>query len=166
MDTLEAIRTRRSVRAYTGQPIPREDLEKIVDAGRLAASGYNRQPWTFVVVTEREIIQKLTIAAEWMDKAGAVIAVVMDTVSEFWLQDGSAAVQNILVAATALGYGSCWLEGDTTEREGQLKAILHIPPELKLQTLIPLGVPAETPHKDKKPLVVVLHWQRYGGEKQ
>ena len=59
MDTLEAIAKRRSIRKYTGDPIPREDLERIVDAGRPAARGGNRQPWTFIVITEKEMIEKL-----------------------------------------------------------------------------------------------------------
>ena len=88
MDALEAIRKRRSVRKYTGDPIPREDLEKIVDAGRLAATGNNKQPWDFIVVTEREMIDKLKVAARWMDKAGAIIAVVLDPSSRWWLEDG------------------------------------------------------------------------------
>ena len=113
MEALEAILKRRSVRSYTGDPIPREDLEKIVDAARLAPSGYNRQPWEFIVVTDRSVIDKLKIAALWMEDAGAIIAVVMETSSRFWLEDGSAAIENILIASTALGYGSCWLQGDT-----------------------------------------------------
>ena len=59
MDALEAIRKRRSIRAYTGDTIPREDLETIVDAGRLAASGSNRQPWDFLVVTDRKMIEMI-----------------------------------------------------------------------------------------------------------
>ncbi len=161
MDALEAIRTRRSVRKYTGDPISRGDLEKIVDAGRLAASGYNRQPWDFIVVTERGMINKLAVAAEWMDKAAAVIAVVIDPAAEFWLEDGSAAVENMLVACTALGYGSCWLEGDTLPLEDRLKAVLGIPKEKRLLTLVPVGVPAEWPTKEKKPLDQVIHWEKW-----
>ena len=104
MDALEAIRKRRSVREYTGDPIPREDLETIVDAGRLAATGNNRQPWDFIVVTDREMIDELKVASQWMDKAGAIIAVVLDPSSRWWLEDGSAAVENMLIASTALGY--------------------------------------------------------------
>jgi len=117
MEALEAIRRRRSVREYTGDPIPREDLETIVDAGRLAATGGNRQPWDFIVITERATIDRLKVAARWMDKAGAIIAVVMDPSSRWWLEDGSAAVENMLIASTVLGYGSCWLEGYTLPRE-------------------------------------------------
>ena len=161
MDALEAIRKRRSVRTYTGDPIPREQLEVIVDAGRLAATGGNRQPWDFIVITEREMIDTLKVASEWMDKAGAIIAVVMDPTSRWWLEDGSAAIENILLASTALGYGSCWLEGYTLRREEEFKAILGIPGEKRLLTLIPIGVPAEWPTKQKKPLEAVIHWERY-----
>jgi len=161
MDALEAIRRRRSIRSFTGDPIAREDLEKIVDAGRLAASGYNRQPWEFIVVTDRKMIDKLKIAAHWMDKAGAIIAVVIDPSAEFWLEDGSAAVENMLIASTALGYGSCWLEGDTLPLEQKLKAVLGVPRERRLLTLVPIGVPAEWPTKQKKPLEKVIHWERW-----
>ena len=77
MDALDAIRKRRSVREFTGDPIPRQDLETIIDAARLAATGSNMQPCDFIVVTKPEVIQELTLAAQWMDKAGAVIAEAM-----------------------------------------------------------------------------------------
>lgn len=162
MDTLEAIRKRRSVRAYTGAPIPREDLLTIVDAGRLAATGSNHQPWEFIVVTDRGIIDQLKVAAQWMDKAGAIIAVVMDESSRWWLEDGSAAIENMLLAGTALGYGSCWLEGWTLRLEDDLKAILDVPEDKRLLTLIPFGVATEWPTKEKKSLEEVLYWEKYG----
>jgi len=161
MDALEAIRKRRSVREYTGDPIPREDLVKIVDAGRWAPSGYNRQPWDFIVVTERATIDQLKVVAQWMAKAGAVIAVALDPSSEFWLEDGSAAIENMLIASTALGYGSCWLEGDTLPLEEKFKTLLNVPEEKRLLTLIPIGVPREWPNREKKSLEEVLHWERY-----
>ncbi len=132
-----------------------------MDAGRLAASGSNRQPWDFIVITERETIEALKVAASWMEKAGAIIAVVMDPSSRWWLEDGSAAVENILIASTALGYGSCWLEGYTLPHEKEFKALLGIPEERRLLTLIPIGVPVGWPSKEKRPLEDVLHWERY-----
>ena len=161
MDALEAIRRRRSVRDFTGEPIPREDLLKIVDAGRLAASGYNRQPWDFIVVTDREMIDRLKVASEWMDKAAAIIAVVLDPSSEWWVEDGSAAVENMLIASTALGYGSCWLEGYTLPHEEEFKELLGAPKGKRLLTLMPIGVPVAWPTSRKKPLEEVLHWERY-----
>jgi nitroreductase len=161
MDALEAIRKRRSVREYTGEAIPRDDLEKIVDAGRLAATGNNAQPWDFIIITKRETIGQLKVSAQWMDKAGAIIAVVMDPSSQWWKEDGAAAVENILIASTALGYGSCWLEGYTLRREGEFKKILEVPDDKRLMTLVPLGVPVEWPTKEKKALEDVLHWEKY-----
>ena len=161
MDALETIRKRRSIRKYTGDPIPRQDLETIVDAGRLAATGSNRQPWDFIVVTDRAVIDQLKVASEWMDKAAAIIAVVMDPSSRWWLEDGSAAVQNMLLAATALGYGSCWLEGYTLRHEDAFKTFLGIPDERRLLTLVPIGVPESWPSKEKKPLNQVIHWERF-----
>jgi nitroreductase len=161
MDALEAIRKRRSVREYTGDPVPREDLVKIVDAGRLAATGSNKQPWDFIVVTERETIEKLKVASKWMEKAGAIIVVVLDPSSRWWLEDGSAAVENMLIASTALGYGSCWLEGYTLPREEEFKELLGIPQEKRLLTLVPIGVPTEWPTREKKSLEEVIHWERY-----
>ncbi len=161
MDALEAIRRRRSVRKYTGESIQRKDLEKIVDAGRLAASGSNQQPWDFIVITDRTMINQLKVASQWMEKAGAIIAVVMDPSSRWWVEDGAAAIENMLIASTALGYGSCWLEGYTLPREEEFKVLLGIPKTKKLLTLIPIGVPVEWPKKEKKPLAEVLHWEKY-----
>lgn len=161
MDALEAIQRRRSIRKFTGESIPRKDLETIVDAGRLAASGSNQQPWEFIVVTDRRMIDQLKVAAHWMEKAGAIIAVVMDPASRWWIEDGAAAIENMLIASTALGYGSCWLEGYTLPREKEFKVLLGIPETRKLLTLLPIGVPTEWPTKEKKQLFEVLHWERY-----
>ena len=161
MNALEAIGKRRSVRKYTGESIPRKDLEKIVNAGRLAATGSNQQPWDFIVVTDRAMIEQLKIAAEWMEKAAAIIAVVMDPSSRWWVEDGSAAVENMLIATTALGYGSCWLEGYTLPHEEEFKKLLGVPKEKRLLTLVPIGVPAEEPTREKRSLQEVLHWERY-----
>jgi nitroreductase len=161
MNALEAIGKRRSVRKYTGEPIPRKDLEKIVNAGRLAATGSNQQPWDFIVVTDRAMIEQLKVAAEWMEKAAAIIAVVMDPSSRWWVEDGSAAVENMLIATTALEYGSCWLEGYTLPHEEEFKKLLGVPKEKRLLTLVPIGVPAEEPIREKRSLQEVLRWERY-----
>jgi len=161
MDAIEVMRKRRTVRRYTGAPVPRADLETIVDCGRLAASGRNAQPWDFIVITDRAMITRLKIVADWIDGAGAVIAVVMDPSSRWWVEDGAAAVQNMLLAATALGYGACWLEGYTLRREDELKIMLRVPAEKRLMTLVPVGVPAEWPTKEKKTLAEVIHWETW-----
>ena len=98
----------------------------------------------------------LTIA-----KAGAVVVVVMDPISRWWVEDGAAAIQNMLLASTALGYGSCWVEGDALPREAQFKKLLDVPDEKRVMALIPIGVAAEMLTPAKKPLEKVLHWEKY-----
>ena len=161
MDALEAIRKRRSIRRFTDDVIPQADLETIVDAGRLAATGSNRQPWDFVVVTDRAMIAQLAISGGWIAKAGAVIVVVMDPGSRWWVEDGSAAIENMLLACTALGYGACWVEGDILPHEEHVKNLLGVPPEKRVLALIPIGVAAETPNPKKKSLLEILHWEKF-----
>jgi nitroreductase len=121
----------------------------------------NAQPWDFVVITDKAMIQRIKGNVEWMENAGAVIAVVMDPASRWWIEDGAAAAENMLLAATALGYGGCWLEGNALRREDDLKLALGVPPEKRLMMLIPLGVPGAWPAKEKKSLADVIHWERY-----
>ncbi|MBN2083678.1 MAG: nitroreductase family protein [Anaerolineales bacterium] len=161
MDALEAIRARRSIRKYTDAAIPKKDLETIVDAGRLAATGSNKQPWDFIVVTDRQTIARFQEAGAWIEQAPAVIAVFMDPQSRWWVEDGAAAIQNMMLAGTALGYGSCWVEGNALPREGEYKKLLGVPEGKRILALVPFGVPAESPVKEKKPLAEVLHWEKY-----
>jgi nitroreductase len=161
MDTFDAITKRRSVRDFTGDPIPREDLLRIVDAGRLAATGSNRQPWDFLIVTERALIPRLMASGKWMEKSAAIIAVVMDPASRWWVEDGAAAIENMLLAATALGYGTCWVEGDALPLESQFKKLLGIPEKKRLLALIPVGVPTAWPKQTKKSLDEIIHWEHF-----
>ncbi len=161
MDALQAIRNRRSVRRYKDAVIPREDLETIVDAGRLAATGSNRQPWDFIVVTEQPMIVNFKVSGAWIEEARAVIVVVMDPKSRWWIEDGAAAIENMLLAGTALGYGSCWVEGDALPHEDMIRSLLNIPADKRVMALVPIGVPAETPQPRKKSLEEVLHWEKF-----
>lgn len=162
METIHTIEKRRSVRNFTGDPIPLSDLEEIVNAARVAPSGNNKQPWDFIVVTDEAIRQHLSKAASWSANASAIIVVVLDPSSKYWVEDGSAAIENILLAATDLGYGSCWLQGNANPHEAEFKLLLNIPERLRILSLVPIGVPVEWPEpKEKKPLEDVLHWETY-----
>jgi nitroreductase len=161
MDTLQAIRSRRSIRRYRNEVIPKADLETVVDAGRLAATGSNRQPWDFIIVTEKSMIMNFRVSSAWIENAGAVIVVVMDPKSRWWIEDGAAAIENMLLASTALGYGSCWVEGDALPYEDMIKSLLGIPSDKRVMALIPIGIAAESPKPRKKPLKEILHWEKY-----
>lgn len=113
MDALRAIKTRQSVRVYQTKRIPLELLEDLVDCGRLAATARNIQPWEFVVVTNKVMrarIADLTEYGKHIARAPACIAVFCQE-TKYYLEDGAAATQNILLAATAHGVGSCWVAG-------------------------------------------------------
>lgn len=163
MDFFEVVKKRRSIRAYTGEPISKEDLEKIVDAGRMAPSGFNRQGWQFLIITKKSMIEQIAsvLSSQWAEKSGAMIAVVMDPELPFLILDASAATENILLAATALGIGSCWLEGTTRRVDKELKHLLKIPDIMQLQTIITLGAPVSWPEGKKKPLEEVILWDKY-----
>jgi nitroreductase len=162
MDALQAIKTRRSIRAYQAKAVPREILSDLVDCGHLAATGRNEQPWEFVVITDGETIEKLgglVTHAKFFGQIPACIAVFCRE-TKYAVEDGSAASQNILLAATAHGLGSCWVTGKApyAEAVGQL---LGAGGEMKLISLIAVGYAAEQPRKEKRALQDVLHWEHF-----
>ena len=121
MDVFEAIEKRRSVRSLVQTEIPMSDIEKIVDAGRRAPSGNNAQPREFIIITNSQTIEKLAVAQGFIREASVVIAIVADeSASRYWLEDVSASTENMLLAATALGYASCWVEGTLLRVENVL----------------------------------------------
>ena len=86
---------------------------------------------------------------------------VMDPASRWWVEDGAAAIENMMLAATALGYGTCWVEGDILKHEELVRALLGVPGDRRVMAIVPVGVAAETPAKEKKSLAQVLHWEKY-----
>jgi nitroreductase len=161
MDAIEALRTRRSVRVYDRKPGPEELIEKIIDTARLAPSANNIQPWDFVVVTEpgtRKEIADLTDYGKFIAEAGACVAVFAKGVKHY-LEDGSAATENILVAAHALGLGTCWVAGYRKDYAEPIARLLGAPEGHHLVALVSLGYPAEDPEvHGKRGLSDVLHW--------
>ena len=166
MNNLAFLKSRRSVRSFADKKIPLADLEKLIDAARFAPTARNLQPWEFVVVTEKQKLTEFASLAEngrFMDQAAACIAVFcVDT--KYYLEDGCAATCNILLAATALGIGSCWVAGDKKPYSGQVNVLLDVPLEIKLVSLIALGYPAEKgvfKITEKKPAHELLHWEKF-----
>jgi nitroreductase len=163
MDAIEVLKTRRSVRAYRGEPVPRKVIEDAIDCGRLAATAVNIQPWEFVVVTEPEMLRRI---AETTDHGrfiaqAPVCVLVLCADTKYYLEDGSAATENILLAARAHGLGSCWVAGDKKPYASQICRLVGAPRGYKLVSLIPIGYPAESPEPSKRPLSAVLHWEKY-----
>jgi len=163
MDLFEAIQRRRSVRSLVKIDIPMADLEKIIDAGRLAPSGRNVQPREFIIITDPDIIGKLSTVQGFMADASAIIAIVADDKgSKYWLEDASASAENMFLAITALGYDSCWVEGTLLRKEDEAKKILGVPAEKRLVILLPVGKAAAAGSQaSKKPLAEITYYNRY-----
>jgi nitroreductase len=164
MDALSAIRNRRSTRKFAKKPIPREQLEAVIDAGRLAPTARNEQPWEFVVITDTKRLGELadlTDHGKFIVDAAACVAVFCKH-GKYYLEDGCAATTNILVAAAALGIGSCWVAGDKKAYCQTAAALLGVPPEYNLIALIALGYPqADSKAPFKRDLAKVLHWEKF-----
>jgi nitroreductase len=163
MDAIEVLKTRRSVRAYTRAPVPRKIIEDIVDCGRLAPTANNVQPWEFVVVTDPELLRRIAVITEYgkFIADAPVCVAVLSKETKYYLEDGSAATENILLAARAHGLGSCWVAGDKKPYAPENCRLVGAPRGYKLVSLIPIGYPAESPEKSKRPLSDVLHWEKY-----
>ncbi len=176
MDALEAIRNRRSIKKYTGDPVPQETLQQLVEAAYSAPSGANKNPWQFVVVTDRTTLDLLAGAHQycgWLKSAQAAIAILADPAeSRYWLEDCSAAAENILIACTALGLGAAWaamyLSDDVEEtdrRELIVREILGVPDDLRVPIVLGIGVPAAQPGERKRPdLDEIVHWGKFGSK--
>jgi len=165
LDTIAAIMQRRSVRKYEPKEIPEEDLKTIIEAGRQAPSAANRQPWHFIVVKDADQRRKVAEACSdqtWMAEAAVTIAGVgKPAVNEKWhAVDVAIAMQNMILAATALGYGTCWIGAFDPER---VKKVLEVPEDLRVVALTPVGIPADEPgSRPRQPLSEFVSVDRYG----
>ncbi len=147
MDTLQAIHERRSIRRYRPDPIPEDDLASIIEAGHLAPSAANRQPWKFILVSDPE--QKAALAEacrgqSWMAEAACIlVGIGLPDVSAKWYPvDVAIAMQNMVLAAWSLGYGTCWIGAFDPE---SVKKVCRIPKDADVVALTPIGVPAVSP---------------------
>ncbi|MCX7765803.1 MAG: nitroreductase family protein [Candidatus Sumerlaeia bacterium] len=164
MEALETIRQRRSVRKFKSTPVAKELIEQLIDAGRLAPTARNDQPWEFIVITNSETrkqIAALTDYGKFIAEAPVCIAIFCKP-TKYYLEDGSAATENILLSATALGLGSCWVAGDKKPYCSKIAELLKVPPDYKLVSLIAVGYSATTcSAPPKRSLTEVIHWEKF-----
>ncbi len=157
MDAMEAIFTRRSIRKYTKQPVSDEVLKELLEAAMCAPSAGNRQPWCFVVINDRKImneIPKYHRYAQMLEEAAMAIVVCCDVTlerNELGFEDCSAATQNILLAAHAMGLGAVWLGISLAGPVAvATKKLLNLPENIKPVSIISIGYPAEEkPRQDR-----------------
>ena len=192
MKTIDLILSRRTVRRFKPLPIERSRLEKLVDAGRLAPSAGNLQPLEFVAIDDQSVRQAVFPCLRWaayiaprgnpqsgQEPMAYIVTLVNLAVREKGFEyDVGAAMENMILAAREEGLGSCWLI--SVDRE-KLAAILNVPAGYRVDSVLALGIPAESPvaeeatdsikywldgegvlHVPKRPLKSVLHINRFG----
>ena len=158
-DVIENIMTRTSIRQYTGEAIGRDTLKTLVKAGMAAPTAVNAQPWAFVVVTDRAVLDSLDAVHPYahLKKAGAAIVVCGDMEKAlegdnqaYWIQDCSAASENILLAAHAYGLGAVWCGVyPNPERIPSVKQVLGLPDSVMPLNVITIGHPENPDHQPK-----------------
>lgn len=173
MDVFEAIKNRRSVRAFTSEPVSDAEVKRLIDAASHAPSAGNIQPWEFVVVRDPQIKRGLSEAAldqNFIEEAPVVIVVCADPQrssqrygargsSLYCLQDTAAATQNILLAAHAMGLSTCWVGAF---KEEDARKVLNTPSHVRPIAIIPIGHPAEKPEaRARRPLNEIVHHEAF-----
>lgn len=169
MEAMEAILSRRSIRRYEEGKIPEELIQKMLAAAMSAPSASNEQPWHFIVIDDRRILDEIPgyhPFASMLREASLAIAVCGDLELQnhdgYWIQDCSAATENILLAAHALGLGAVWLGvHPRQDRVEATRKLLSIPENVRPLCLIAVGYPAERKPPSNRYNVSRLHRNRW-----
>jgi len=165
-DFFQIAKDRRSAKVgfLPGDAIGVDDLNRIVDAGRLAATGGNLQPWEFIVVTDPALLAALKSRKP---STAAAIVLAYDTTRAlpdgrtYFREDLSAAAQNMLLAAESLGHAACWVQGGLDV--DNVAEVLKVPARYRALIMLCLGrAAADAARRQKRPLEDVLHWQTFG----
>jgi nitroreductase len=178
-EVLDAIVQRRSIFRFTAEAVPDEKITSILEAGRWAPSYANSQPWEFIVVRDsklkEEIVEmaKATMAAHaGIEGAQAIIVTCVNPEKDeyHFIEDGAVATQNMALAAHSLGLSSYWVglfdladAGNSLEK--RIKRVLDIPSQLRVMSLLPVGVPAYSVEKQRKRLEEICHGDKYSGQR-
>ena len=153
--------------------MPREALLELVDVARRSPSGVNKNPWRFVIITERNTLDNLSQAhpyCHWLSSAQAGIAIVADPAStQYWLEDCCIAAYSIWLAATAQGLGMSWgamyqsdNAAESERRQGFVRKVLSIPDSMQVPMVLGIGYPQASPPEKKRPdLEEIVCWERY-----
>ena len=173
-DLLEILLKRRSIRKYTGEAIPAEKLEEIINAGLLAESGRRICPWELIVVKDKDMLKKLSEcregAAKMLAGADAAIVVIADEEkTDVWIEDSSIVMANMHLMADHLEVGSCWIQGrlrktpDGEITEEYLRNLLGYPKNFRLEAILSLGMydVHPEPHSLSELKFEKVHYEKY-----
>jgi nitroreductase len=164
MQTQDAIRKRHSIRFFNNKPVDRNLIEHLVDLARLAPTARNVQPWEFVAVTHKNTLKELGALADngkFIAESACCIAVLCSD-TKYYLEDGCAATENILLGASDLGLSACWVAGDKKPYADEILKLLKAPAGYKLVSLLPIGYSDAVVHPPtKRSLKDLLHWEKF-----
>jgi len=167
MQALEVLKKRRSVRIFNREPVAPNLVGELIDCARFAPTARNLQPWEFVIITKRDTLREIGSLASngsFIKDSACCIAVFCEE-TKYYLEDGCAATENILIAAHDLGLSSCWVAGDKKPYADKVRELLGLPSNFKLVSLVPLGYSDAQPDLPRKrPLKEILHWEKYRRE--
>ena len=170
MDVFEAVKTRRSIRKFKDKIVEQEKLEKVLEAARLAPSAANRQPWSFIAISDKTIRQSLFSAynQDWFVNAPIIIVACGFPDKGWRRQDGekyypidvAIAMQNMILVAHSMGLGTCWIAAFD---EKKAKKALDIPKKVRIIAMTPLGYPDEVkgPITKRKTLEEIIHYDKW-----
>lgn len=165
---LEVIKKRRSIRKYQKKEVEEEKLQEILKAAMCSPSAHGAKPWEFLVVKKSETKVKLSQVTPWAGfvKEAPVVLVIAAEGSRFnWIEDCAIAAENIYLEATNQGLGTCFIQirEGMDSAEAYVKKLLHIPNEIRVLCLMPLGYPAEEKkeHKEEEFEKNRLHFEKY-----
>ncbi|MEN6521198.1 MAG: nitroreductase family protein [Armatimonadota bacterium] len=175
VETIETIRQRRSIRAYKSDPVSESDLREIVAAGFCAPAAQGKRAVHIIVVRDSDKRWQLAQINQWsryLVQAPAIIAVCVDkdAAGDFWVDDGSAFMENLMLAARSKGLGTCWIGihdaiYDGTDSEHTVRDILNVPANMRILALTPVGYPAEEkPAKDLEFPEKNVHWDTFDNQ--
>lgn len=165
MDVFEAVKTVLAVRSYEDKAVPPAVVGRIVEAGRLTGSSMNRQPWHFVVVAQRETLDRLADLARtgpYIAEAPLAIVVAIEKASPYAMSDASRAIQSMVLTAWAEGVGSNWVGFSNLD---EVRALLAVPETLEVLAVLSFGYPTRSLRqgkKQRKPLAEVASQERFG----
>lgn len=153
MELSECIKARKSTRKYSNQAIPDAEIREIVTAGLLAPSSRNRKSTEVIIITDKEILKKLASAKAMggtmlADASCCILVIGNSVLSDAWIEDGTIAMTNMMLKATDLGIGNCWVqfrnrfsEDPSRSAESVIRCLLHIPEEYSVLSGLSLGYP-------------------------
>ena len=163
---IEAIKKRRSVRRFEPKLVDKEVIKEILDCARLAPTAINIQPWLFGAVTDNDLkrqIADMTDHGKFIKDCAVCFAVFADSSQKYFLEDGCAAAENILLACTAYGIGSCWVAGNKKAYVDSIRKLLNVPEPYTLIALIAAVYSNEKASPNKKSLHEVTFFNKFSG---